>query len=459
MTVYLPKGCRTYRFDFEWRGHRYTGSTGMSRLGDAREFERKERVRLERQAGDLSLRANETPRIQDWAEVFYAHKTDARRPRKLKRPDILEREIRVVLEFCGAAPTRAPAPAKRGAPPRRATAVSPPYHDLRLGDFIEQPEWIVEFERWLAQRGTGGSARNHYRTVMSGMFKVAMLPEHRRLTGVRSNPFAGVERDRPVRRRVTQTVEDLRSWVQHAAPHVRLALAIGALAPALRLGSILRLRWDTHVDRDLKYFTITDHKGDQATPEPIVIPIVAQLAEILAAARTAWQVAREKDPKTPSNIVQFRRRELVSIKKGLRAAAGRAHVAYGVGTGATFHTLRHTMSTILAGMGVAEGLRKELLAHQDIATTQIYTHLRPVHLVAPLEQLSEAVSLGDIVSQPARLPTRGRNKPSGKSAGHASGKKGDSQGKHKQPEKAGQRHKTQNRPTNTRRIASRRRAS
>lgn len=109
----------------------------------------------------------------------------------------------MVLEFCGAKPTRPSAPRKPGAPPRRRVMVAPPYHDLRLGDFIERPEWITEFETWLTARGTGGSARNHYRSVMSGMYRVAMLPEHRRATGIRQNPFAGIERDRPTRRRVT----------------------------------------------------------------------------------------------------------------------------------------------------------------------------------------------------------------------------------------------------------------
>ena len=62
MTVYLPNGGRTYRYDFNWRGRRYFGNTGQLRLDDAREWERKERVRLARQGGELALRAGETQR-------------------------------------------------------------------------------------------------------------------------------------------------------------------------------------------------------------------------------------------------------------------------------------------------------------------------------------------------------------------------------------------------------------
>lgn len=428
MTVYLPKGRRTYRYDFEWRGHRYLGSTGMSRLGDAREFERKARVRLERQAGDLALRAEETPLIMDWAEVFYAHKASRGR---IKRPDLLEREIRVVLEFCGRKPAPRPTSKRRNIPPRRAVQVPPPYHNLRLGDFIERPQLIVDFETWLTARGTGGSARNHYRSVMSGMFKVAMLPEYRAATGIRQNPFAGIERDRPTRRRVTLSVEQLRAWVRHAAPHIRLALAIGGLAPALRLGSVLALRWDVDVfeDESVRFITITDHKTDQADPEPIQVPITAQLRTILKAARAAWEFLRSQKPRTTSDyVVQFRGRRVASIKKGLKEAARRADVPYGVKAGgATFHTLRHMMATMLAEMGVAETHRKDLLAHRNIATTQIYTHLRPVHLIAPLEELSGAVPLEDVIAEARTLPARGKNR-AGKTAGPLSATSGQPQG-------------------------------
>lgn len=445
MTVYLPKGRRTFRYDFEFRGQRYFGSTGMSRQRDAAEFERKERVRLERQAGDLSLRADETPRFHDWAEVFYSHKATRT---KLKRPDLLEREVNVVLEFAGPRPTAPPQPRKPGAPPQRKVPIAPPYHDLRLGDFIERPELITTFEQWLSARGTGGSARNHYRSVMSGMYKIAMLPEYRRQTGIRMNPFLGIERDRPVRRRVTLTVKQLRAWVEAAAPHVRFALSIGALAPALRLGNILALRWDQHVSDDLRFITITNYKTDQERLEPLVIPVVGQLATILAAAHEQWRVRLAKKPRTTSgHVIQFRGRQLKSIKKGLRDAAARAGVRYGISAGgATFHTLRHTMATMLANLGVPESHRKELLNHADIATTQIYTHLRPMHLVGPLEQLSGAVRIADLAVV-------------GKPAGPSRTKPDHALGKRQTPGKRAKARKALKRQQSSARIAHRRRAS
>jgi integrase len=401
VTVYLPKGRRTYRYDFEWRGRRYFGSTGQSTQRNAEEFERKERVRLERQAGDLSLRAEETPRFQDWAETFYLHKAQ-----RLKRPDLLEREIRVVLEFFGAERPPAGASKRRNPPPRRVVPVTPPFHDLRLGDPIENPEWITAFEEWMSQRRIGGSARNHYRSVLSGMYRVAKLPQYRRATGIRSNPFEDIERDPPKRRRVTLTPEQLRAWIAHASPHVQLALAIGALAPKLRLGNVLGLEWARHIDEDRRYITVADHKGDRDQPEPLVVPVVDQLRLILLMAENAAKQNAAKTGKSvPAWVVAFRGRRVASIKRGLKEAARRAGITYGLKVGgATFHTLRHTMATILAELGVPEQHRKESLGHSDLSTTQIYTHLRPMHLVAPLEQLAGALNLLDAVGKPAGPP-------------------------------------------------------
>ena len=60
----------------------------------------------------------------------------------------------------------------------------------------------------------------------------------------------GVPRDRPGRRTVILTPAELRTFLSVASYHVRLAVAIGALAPKLRLGNILALRWDRHLDAD-----------------------------------------------------------------------------------------------------------------------------------------------------------------------------------------------------------------
>ena len=52
-------------------------------------------------------------------------------------------------------------------------------------------------------------------------------------------------------------------------------MAIGALAPKLRLGNILELRWERHLDADLRFITVHDHKTPHATQKPLVAPVSA----------------------------------------------------------------------------------------------------------------------------------------------------------------------------------------
>lgn len=71
------------------------------------------------------------------------------------------------------------------------------------------------------------------------------------------------------------TPDELRAFLAVASYHVRLSVAIGALAPKLRLGNILALRWDQHLDANLRFITVYAHKTAHATQKPLVTPVSA----------------------------------------------------------------------------------------------------------------------------------------------------------------------------------------
>jgi integrase len=233
----------------------------------------------------------------------------------MARPECLEHNLRTILRFWGARP-------------KGDTHVTDPFHDLRLHHPIRDPIWIERFEAWMRGRGSSPQTRNHYRSVPRGMYETALLPAYRTASGISLNPFRDLPRETVVERTVTISIEDLRSWLKNASYHVRLAVAIAALAPKLRLANVLALTW----------------------------------------------------------------------KDG----------------GATFHTLRHTAASLLAELGEPEAIRKEVMGHRDIATTQRYTHLRPVHEIPAHERLADAVPIADLVTAP-------RKRASGKGAGTNAG--------------------------------------
>jgi integrase len=112
----------------------------------------------------------------------------------------------------------------------------------------------------------------------------------------------------------------------------------------------------------------------------------------------------------PEDLVEYRGRPVKTIRGGLRSAVERAGLPFGRAVdGATFHTLRHTAASLLADLREPEAIRKEVMGHRNIATTQRYTHLRPIHEIPAHERLADAVPIADLV-------TATRKRASGKPA-------------------------------------------
>lgn len=376
-----PQGT-TWRYDFYYKGRRYTGTTDQLTKADADLVESEIKKRLRQQAwGIAPLERRQTPTFTDWAD----HYCDAQEAR-LTRPDILERTVRMVLGFWGQKPEKDP-------------VKDAPYHNLRLADPLLDPMWLERFEQWMATRKLSGATKNTYRSAVSGMYRLAMRPRWRAVTNITVNPMAGTERD-PVRsRKVTITADQLRAWITAAPPHVGLALAIGALAPKLRKASILALRWDRNLDPDLAFITVHDHKTIRSTGEPQAMPIDPQLKAILQPFQAAAKKRRQK------HVITFRGKPVEDIKRALASAAKTAGIDYGR-SGVTFHSLRHTMATLMAELGIGDELRRAVMGHSDLRTTQGYSHLRPIHERAPLAALSEKVDLQGTVQGPSAAPSK-----------------------------------------------------
>jgi hypothetical protein len=55
--------------------------------------------------------------------------------------------------------------------------------------------------------------------------------------------------------------------------HVRLAVAIAALAPELRLASVLALTWSENIDADFRFISVRRHKTVTRVRRPQAVPI------------------------------------------------------------------------------------------------------------------------------------------------------------------------------------------
>lgn len=397
MTVYKQKRGKTFQFDFHWRGRRYTGTTGQLTKDAAKRVEQKERERVREEAyGIAPFDRMRTPSFHSWADRHVDH---VQRRGRVSRVDQIIENLRVLLLFFGRKPQRsidlATIPHRWRAQTARRLAAAP-YHDLRLADPILDPAWIERFEDWMTSEGLSGPRKNQLRSAASGLYRTALLPAYRKHTNVQTNPFLHIERDDVESRERVLSQAQLWAWVAAAAPHARVAMAIAAYAPKLRAGVILGLRWKEHFDPDLRRIVVQRHKARRKKRRPQVVLVPDDLRSILR----AW---RQTHPRS-EYVITFRGEPVASLKTGLRAAIARANktlpeteqMTYGVKAGVTFHTIRHTMATMLAEMGVPEKLR-EAVMDQTQDTIQGYTHMAPAHEKKPLAQLARRLKLVDAV--------------------------------------------------------------
>jgi integrase len=401
MTVYLPKGGKTWYYDYRYKGQRFRGSTEQLTRADAALVESQIKLRQRQQAGGIAaFDVQSTPRFQRWAEVYFKYQT-----KFVDRPDLVRAAIEVVLEFWGAPPAKA----KRQPTGTNTRRIPAPYHDLRLGHPIAVPSWITKFEAWIEARGVSGSTRNTYLSTLSGMYRVAREPQFRHVSQVPSNPFTEIRRSRRHARVVALPVDAVKRWIEEAPPHVRHAMAIAALAPKFRLQTILALEWGVHVTPDLTQIVVYAHKTRSAAGgAPQVTPVGVELRAILEALRGKLK---------SGPVIRYRGVAVDSIKTATRKAAERAGLKWGVRDGVTFHTIRHSIATLLAELGIGERLRMELMGHKEIRTTQQYTHLAAATQVAPHAQLAAALAIKDVVQAPYFPRRRGRSAATGKTLG------------------------------------------
>lgn len=395
MSVYRDKSRKTYQYDFWYAGKHHRGNTYQQIETDARLAEATLKLRLRQQRGGIAGPAP-SPLIAEWAGVYFTHlvkvQTRTGRPKRLER---IDEQLRVVLRFFGRAPTKADDPLQP------IEGEEAPFHNCTLRDLIDEPDWLLKFDDWIDRRGVAGSTRNHYYSTMSRLYAVAMLPAYRKATGITINPFTGIPRARRVTRKVTLTPHLVRTWLGAMGYHARLAVSIAALAPKLRLRNILALDRVAHLDASVTRITMDDHKSDRITEAPLIVPVTAQLRTILLDAFGRMR------PGT-TRVVQYRGVPVDSIRGAIAGAAREVGIPYGRFRpgGVTFHTLRHTASTLFATLGVNPWAGRDAMGHEDMETTDGYTHLALEDQRVALESLSAALPIAAIVTRPGRRAAR-----------------------------------------------------
>ncbi|MFA5805903.1 MAG: tyrosine-type recombinase/integrase [Melioribacteraceae bacterium] len=151
-------------------------------------------------------------------------------------------------------------------------------------------------------------------------------------------------------------------------------LFITAFYTGMRLGELLNMKW-SWIDLNQNQITVkcTEEFTTKSKKERI-IPINLNLKTILII-RFPKVFSINNDDYVFSKCSGIKLNENF-ISKQFKQAVRKSYLNEKI----HFHSLRHSFASVLAQKGISLYIIKELLGHEDLATTQIYSHLQQENL-------------------------------------------------------------------------------
>lgn len=244
------------------------------------------------------------------------------------------------------------------------------------------PTDIVDFRDKEAER-VSASTVNHRIKFLRSVFKDA-----KRDGRIADNPAEDVKtlRKSQSRKRRPFTTDELRAVLSVANEEWR-SLVIFGVYTGQRLADLALLRW-TNIDPEASEVRILSRKTSRTTVIPIASPLADQIATLPVSddpegfihPKAAAIVERQGKTGTLSN--QFQR---ILVSAGLAQKKKHRKKVRGEGddrpveerefSALSFHSLRHTTTSMLKNAGVSDAVAKDIVGHESTAISDVYTHI------------------------------------------------------------------------------------
>jgi integrase len=242
---------------------------------------------------------------------------------------------------------------------------------------------ILSFRDKLLKRVAPSTVNQHVKIL-----RIA-LNQAKRQGLIQINPAAQVTRVKlagdEIERRAF-TLPELKQILRVATDEWKGMIAFG-LYTGQRLGDIARLTWN-NIDVERQEIRFAAVKTKRRT----VLPIAAPLFDYLTSLPAADDAAQPLFPKLAARLRSSNRAGTLSnqfhdilVAAGL--AASRSHRGTGKGRAArrkassiSYHSLRHTATSLLKAAGVSDAVAREFIGHDSAAVSRHYTHIETATL-------------------------------------------------------------------------------
>ena len=237
---------------------------------------------------------------------------------------------------------------------------------------------IFAFRDAIARRLASKTANRHLKTLKNA-FNDAWIEER-----IRENPAARVQTikrldSKEIRRPFT--VEELQKILERADDEWK-GIILTAIYTGQRLGDIVRMTWENvDLTNEMIFFTT------QKTGRRIILPIAKPFLDYLLGGIVPDDISLPLFPRS-FRIVQKQGKvgtlsnQFYEIMVASRLAeprekgkTGRGHSTKRRQSPISFHSLRHTATSLLKNAGVSEAVAMDIIGHSSKAISRVYTHI------------------------------------------------------------------------------------
>ena len=214
------------------------------------------------------------------------------------------------------------------------------------------------------QRG----AHHYYRTLKAAFNKAIEW------NYIESNPFAKIKFPKLSKSFPAFISEDELLIILTNTPYqyLRDIFTVGFYT-GLRLGELINMKWNW-VDLFQNQITVKCSNNFQTkSKKERNVPMSEKVKAILI---NRFNLAVHQPGEVVFYRIKGRKLHQETISKQFKQAVRKSNLNEKI----HFHTLRHSFASLLVQRGVSLYVVKELLGHEDIATTQIYSHLQQQNL-------------------------------------------------------------------------------